>query len=295
MKSTWINYHHLLYFKTIAEEGTVSKAAEKLRLGQPTLSVQLKQLEESLGVTLFERHHKRLVLTEHGKVALYYSKNIFNTGLEMIEVLNDRFKPLKPSLSIGSLDSIPKQIILKLIQAAYKGSNCQISLSEGKSEEIIRDLFSHQIDIVVTNFIPTGPKFDGLFHKTITNKTVSFYGAPRFKSLRKNFPKSISNTPVILPTYDSKLRHDIDHWARRNAIELNIIAESQDIGTKKLMATHSLGIIPTAPHTVSRQVSSRELIKIGKLQGVHEQLFLLMANRKLVNPIAEKLFSSFRV
>jgi LysR family transcriptional activator of nhaA len=55
----WINYHHLLYFKVIAEEGSVSKAAEKLRLGQPTLSAQLKLFEETLGVQLFERQHKK--------------------------------------------------------------------------------------------------------------------------------------------------------------------------------------------------------------------------------------------
>ncbi|NJL23969.1 MAG: LysR family transcriptional regulator [Calothrix sp. SM1_5_4] len=57
--SQWINYHHLLYFKTIAEENSVSKAAEKLRVGQPTLSAQLKQFEENLGVRLFERQHKK--------------------------------------------------------------------------------------------------------------------------------------------------------------------------------------------------------------------------------------------
>ena len=65
----WINYHHLLYFKVIAEEGSISRAAQVLRLGQPTLSAQLKQLEEALGVTLFERSHRRLSLSEHGKVA----------------------------------------------------------------------------------------------------------------------------------------------------------------------------------------------------------------------------------
>ena len=58
----WIHDHHLFYIKTIAEEGTVSKAAEKLCLGQPTLSPHLKQFEDTLGVQLFERHHKKLVL-----------------------------------------------------------------------------------------------------------------------------------------------------------------------------------------------------------------------------------------
>ncbi|MFN8945712.1 MAG: LysR family transcriptional regulator, partial [Pseudobdellovibrionaceae bacterium] len=116
----WINYHHLFYFKTIAEEGTVSKAAAKLRLGQPTLSAQLKQFEDTMGVQLFERHHKRLVLTEQGKVALDYSRNIFKMGSEMYEVLHDRLKPLKPSLHLGALDSVPKQIVLQLVKHAFR-------------------------------------------------------------------------------------------------------------------------------------------------------------------------------
>ena len=86
----WINYHHLFYFKTIAEEGSVSKAAEKLRLGQPTLSSQLIQFEDNLGVKLFDRSHKKLILTEQGNIALDYAKNIFRMGSEMYEVLHDR-------------------------------------------------------------------------------------------------------------------------------------------------------------------------------------------------------------
>ena len=48
----WLNYHHLLYFREIAKEGSIAKASEKLLVGQPALSHQLKQLEESLGVLL---------------------------------------------------------------------------------------------------------------------------------------------------------------------------------------------------------------------------------------------------
>jgi LysR family transcriptional activator of nhaA len=135
----WINYHHLFYFKAIAEEGTVSKAAEKLRLGQPTLSAQLKQLEDNLGVQLFDRHHKKLYLTEQGKIALDYSKNIFKMGSEMYEVLHDRFKPLKPSLHLGALDSVPKLIILQLVKRTLRISPCQITLSEGKSDELLKE------------------------------------------------------------------------------------------------------------------------------------------------------------
>lgn len=291
----WINYHHLFYFKTIAEEGTVSKAAEKLRLGQPTVSAQLRQFEDSLGVQLFERHHKKLVLTEHGKVALEYSKNIFKMGSEMYEVLHDRFKPLKPSLHLGALDSVPKQIVLQLVKHALRISPCQITLSEGKSDELLRELTSHRMDLMLTNFLPTGSDAKGLFPKSITKKSVAFYGAPKFKNLRKNFPKSVSGESVILPTYDSKLRQDLDHWAKLNKIELNIIIESQDISVKKLMAINELGLIATAAHTVIGEVLSGELIEIGQLQGVYEELFMVTAQRKLENSIASKLRDSFTV
>lgn len=291
----WINYHHLFYFKTIAEEGTVSKAAEKLRLGQPTLSAQLKQFEDTLGVQLFERLHKKLVLTEQGKVALDYSKNIFRMGSEMYEVLHDRLKPLRPSLHLGALDSVPKQIVLQLVKHAFRISPCQISLSEGKSDEMLRELIAHRMDLMVTNFLPTGIDAKGLYPKSITKKNVAFYGAPKFKTLRKGFPKSISGVPMIFPTYDSRLRQDLDHWAKLNKIELNIITESQDISVKKLMAVSELGLIPTATHTVTGQILRGELVEIGQLQGVHEELFLVTAQRKIENPIASKLRDTFAV
>lgn len=288
-----MNYHHLYYFKTIAEEGTISRAATRLRLGQPTLSAQLRTFEDTLGITLFERRHKRLILTEQGKVALEYAKGIFKMGSEMIEVLHDRLRPNRPSLHIASLDSIPKQIILQLVKAAYAVTPCQVSLSEGKSDELIRELASHRVDLVITNFLPMGVDAKGLFPRPVSKRNVAFYGAPAFKSLRKNFPRSLSGLPMILPTYDSKLRYDIDSWAQGNALELDIIAETQDIAMKKHMAVDGLGLIPTATHTVTQEVRAGDLVEIGSIQGVHEELYLISAKRKIENPIAAQLMKSF--
>ncbi len=293
--ASWINYHHLLYFKTIAETGSVSLAAKKLHLGQPTLSAQLKQLEASLGVLLFERQHKKLVLTEHGKLALDYSKSIFKMGSEMIEVLQDRSKPLKPYLHLGALDSVPKQIVLQLVQQALRKTPCQITLSEGKLDELLRELTSHQMDLLVTNHLPIGLGSKGLYSKLITKKNVSFYAAPKFKSLKKGFPKSISGQPMILPTYDSRLRQDIEHWSKLHQIDLNIMTESQDISVKKMMAASELGLVPAAAHTVAGQVRRGELIEIGLLDGVFEELYLVTANRKVANSIAADLMETFAI
>ncbi|MER2514548.1 MAG: LysR family transcriptional regulator [Nitrosomonas ureae] len=291
----WINYHHLLYFKLIAEEDSVSKAAEKLRLSQSTLSAQLKQFEDTLGVKLFERHHKKLVLTDQGKVTLEYAKNIFSMGNELFEVLNDKMTPSRISLHVGALDSVPKQVTLQITKEAFKIGKCHVSIIEGRADEIFRELTAHRLDLVITNFIPTAIEVKGLVHRVLSNRVVSIFGAEKFKPLRKGFPESIQGQPFVMPTYDSKMRYNLEHWLKTRSIKIDAVAESQDIGLKKLMAIDGLGLIPAASHTVNRQVLSGELFEIGKLTSMHEELYLVSAQRKIENPIAKALFKTFEV
>jgi len=293
--SQWINYHHLYYFWTIAEEGSVSKAAAKLRLGQPTLSAQLKQFEESLGVQLFERHHKRLSLTEQGEVAREYARTIFRTGSEMVEALHDRLKPSRPSLTIGALDSVPKQIMCQLVKHALKITPCQLTLREGSPEEMVRELCAHRIDLYLTNFLPSGQTAKGLYHRLIAKNSVSIFGAPKFRNLRKDFPRSISGQAFILPTYDSKLRYDLDLWSKAHSVTFDVVTESQEIALKKLLAVDGVGLMATASHAVTRQVLEGELVELGKLDEVQEELYLVAANRKIANSVAARLLKEFRI
>lgn len=291
--NNWLNYHHLYYFKIIAEEGSVSKAAQKLLLGQPTLSAQLKQFEESIGVKLFDRKHKKLVLTEHGRIALNYAKEIFRAGNEMIEVLNDRIAAPIATLSVGALDSIPKQVIVKIVQEATRLRKCELFLLEGKYDELVRELITHKIDILVTNFLPTSLTHKNLFYKQIAKANIYIYGSRKFLKIKKNFPYSIQGVPIVLPTSEAKLRQDLDHWAKLNKLQLDVLAESQDIAVKKMMATEGLGIIPATSFAVEKQVKDGDLIMLGKLPMLFEELFLVSASRKIENPIAHSLMKSF--
>jgi hypothetical protein len=66
----WLNYHHLLYFWAVARYGSVVRASAELRLAQPTISGQVRRLEEVLGEKLFERVGRRLALTHVGRTGL---------------------------------------------------------------------------------------------------------------------------------------------------------------------------------------------------------------------------------
>ena len=86
----WLNYHHLLYFWTVVQEGSVSRAATKLRLSQPTISAQVRMLEQALGQPLFVRKGRAQALTDVGRVVYRYADEIFSVGRELLETLDGR-------------------------------------------------------------------------------------------------------------------------------------------------------------------------------------------------------------
>jgi LysR family transcriptional regulator, transcriptional activator of nhaA len=291
----WINYHHLYYFKTIAESEGISRAAEKLRLGQPTLSAQLKQFEENLGVQLFERKHKKLHLTEHGHLALEYARTIFRAGEEMYEALHDRLQPSKVNVQIGALDSVPKQMILQLSQNAYQIGRCSVSLVEDKFENLVRDLISHKLDLMISNILPWDHANAGIFHRVLSKRVVGIYGGAKFKSLRADFPYSLEGHPFVMPSPEGQARYDVNNWLMEKNLKVDVICETQDIALKKLFAVNELALITAASHAVRRQVYSGELIEIGTMETVFEDLYLIAADRKIENPIASELMRSFNL
>ena len=118
MVQDWLNYHHLLYFWTIAREGGVSKAAIRLRLSQPTVSAQLRMLEDALGERLFQRQGRTLVLTDVGRMVFRYADEIFGIGRELIETLRGRPAGRALQLTVGVANAVPKLIVSRLLQPA---------------------------------------------------------------------------------------------------------------------------------------------------------------------------------
>lgn len=292
---TWLNYHHLFYFKTIATEGTVAKAAEKLRLGQPTLSTQLKQFEEAIGHTLFERRQKRLHLTEAGRVALEYANEIFKLGDEMMAALGSKLSMERHELAIGAMDTVPKQLTLRLVEKAQSAHNCVISITEGQGDELIRELKAHKVDLLLANYPPPVTEGGGLFARCVAKMPVVVCGSPRFAHLRDDFPQSLANEPFVMPTMHSRLRHDVEHFFKLNQIRVRMMVEVQDTSLQKLLGAHGVGLIPVAVPAVLELVKNQELVIIGELPDVYEELWLVAGERRIQNTVAATLMKEFTI
>src|SRR5215213_486884 len=114
----WLNFHHLRYFWMVARKGGVRKAAEALHVSQPSISAQLRLLEDSLGEPLFKRTGRNLVLTEAGHLVLSYADEIFSAGRELVSALKEGPTKRPMRLHIGITDAVSKLITFQILSAA---------------------------------------------------------------------------------------------------------------------------------------------------------------------------------
>lgn len=288
----WLNYHHLIYFREIANEGSISKASEKLLIGQPALSAQLKQLEDQLEIELFERKNRKLILTDAGKVALKYANEIGQLGQELLQVIADKSYSNKTPFRLGALDSVPKQIVWEIAQKARSYGDCFVSIVEGDQEELTTELLSRNIDCFVSNYSGDISKDKNMNSKSFVKAPVSIYGSKQFLSCKNNFPKSLNGVPMILPTHHSKLRHDLDYFFDSKKIKILSELETQDTALMKIFAAQGAGLAALPDIAALDQVRNNTLYKIGTLPNIKEEYWIISSKRTIDNPIASKLMKS---
>lgn len=289
----WLNYHHLIYFMEIANVGSISKASEKLLIGQPALSAQLKQLEDQLEIPLFERKNRKLILTDAGKVVLKYANEIGHLGQELLQVIAEKsYSNSKTIFRLGALDSVPKQIVWEIAQKARSYGDCFVSIVEGDQEELTTELLSRNIDCFISNYSGDISKDKNMNSKSFVKASVSIYGSKEFLHCKNNFPKSLNNQPMILPTHHSKLRHDLDYFLDSKKIKIISELETQDTALMKIFAAQGAGLAALPDIAAQDQVHNSTLFKIGTLPNIKEEYWIIGSKRTIDNPIASKLMKS---
>lgn len=285
----WINYHHLIYFKEIARQGSISKASEILKVGQPALSAQLKKLEEYIGVDLFERKNRSLLLTEPGKMVLEYAEKISDLGQELIQVLEKKTFTKRINLNVGTQDSIPKHLVSNIVDFAHKKSGCFLSILEGAPDYLLRELETHKLDVLITDYNLTNSNSKNLFSKQIIKNPVCAYAAYNFAHLKKKFPASLNDAPSIMPTNHSRLRLDLEHFFHVQDITVDKIGETQDSMLQKILAFKGDGVIFLPQIAAAQYVREKKLLKIGTLRNVFVEYYLIYSKRIIGNQALEYL------
>ncbi len=293
----WLNYHHLLYFWVVAKEGSVTRACEKLHLAQPTISGQLKKLEESVGQKLYERVGRGLVLTDAGRTAFRYADEIFSIGEELKEALKGRATDRPLHLTVGVPDSLPKMIAYRLIEPAFRlEQKVHVECREGKLQDLLGELATHAIDVVLSDLQAASLVSVRAFNHFLGESGTTFYAAPKLaKSLAsKAFPKCLDGTPMLLPSGAATLRRSIDHWFYSNDLRPDVVGDFEDTALMKVFAQAEHGVIP-APSVVEEEVCYQYGLEvIGKVPEILERFYAITVERRIKHPAVVALSEAAR-
>ncbi len=291
-----INYKHLHYFWAVAQEGSITKASERLFLTPQTISGQLSLLDDHLGVSLFKKVGRNLELTESGRLVLSYADEIFSLGGELEDVIHQLPAKRPQTFRVGVVDIVPKYIAYALLEPALQmDDSVRMLCREQDFNSLLAQLAIHKLDLIISDQpIPPTVSTRGFNHK-LGECAISFFASEKLqKELKGDFPACLDGAPLLMPSSIHPLRGAIDKWLDKSRLHPNVIAEFDDSALMKAFGQQSAGVFvaPAAiKDEIERQYKSKE---IGCVDEITETFYAISVERKITHPVVAKLLKAAR-
>lgn len=289
-----INYKHLHYFWTVAKEGSIARASERLNITPQTISGQLSLLDDYFGVELFNKVGRNIEITDIGRQVLHFADEMFSLGHELEQMMHQLPSDRPQVFRVGVVDVVPKSIAHRiLLPALTMPESTRMVCSEADLETLLAELTLHRLDLVIADRpIPATVSTRGFSHK-LGECSVSFLATESVQQqLTSDFPNCLNGAPLLLPSRGNQLRADIDQWLDKNRLHPRIVAEFDDSALMKAFGQEGVGIFP-APTAIEQEVVQQYGVKsIGQTDEVKESFYAISVERRIINPIVSEVIES---
>ncbi|MBL8517416.1 MAG: LysR family transcriptional regulator [Betaproteobacteria bacterium] len=287
-----LNYHHLRYFWVITREKSLTRAAARLHVSQSALSVQLKHLEERLGHALFERGHRRLTLTEAGRLTFEHAEAIFRTGDELLDALAGREAGQRQRVRIGSVATLSRNFQLALLAPLLTREDIEWTLRTGTLRELMTQLEAHALDVVLSNVAVPGDGGRAVHSHLIARQPVSIVGRKSRGTKPLDYPGDLDGAAMILPGRGSDLRAAFDAELERANIRIRVMAEVDDMAMLRLLARESGALTLVPPVVVRDELASGKLVERCRVPRLKENFYAITLHRRFPNPLIKSLVAA---
>ena len=283
----WLNYHHLLYFWAVARYGSVVRASQELRLAQPTISGQVRRLEDVIGEKLFERVGRRLVLTGVGRTVFRYADEIFALGQDLMGTLKGRVSTRPLRLTVGVADALPKALVQKLLEPAFHIDKpiYLVCREDRVVEDFMSELAGQELDLVLADR-PIGPGTRAHAYNHLLGEcgTTFLANGKLAKRLRQGFPRSLEGAPCLLPSAHATVRRTLDQWFENNRLRPALVAEFDDSALMYAFGEEGQGFFP-APTVFESEFRRRYNVQVvGRVKQAQQQFYAISVDQRLHHP-----------
>ncbi len=284
------SYRHLYYFWAVAKEGGLTRAAERLGLSVQTVSTQVRELEQSLGAALLKPAGRGLALTDAGQAALEMAEQIFSLGEALPERVRDAATAPAVRLAVGISDGLPKLVVQRLLQPIIDTPHLRLLCHEDEFDDLLGDLALHRLDVVLADRpAPPNPNLRVYSH-ALGSSPMAWFAAPRWADeAMRNFPASLADVPLLLPTDHAAVRARLDHWLERHGVRARVAGEFEDSALLATFGAAGMGVFPAATLMSDKLVQRDGLVRVGDCAGVEESFYAVGTDKKIAHPLVRRL------
>ncbi|MDP5032636.1 LysR family transcriptional regulator [Paraglaciecola sp.] len=285
-----LNYHHLYYFWHVAKSGNLTQSAQELHTSQSALSSQIKQLEHTMDVNLFERKGRRLILTQQGQQALILADDIFSKGEELASLLKGNSQSATQPLRIGVMSVMSRNFIEAFISPLLQRQDVQFTLLSKGITNLLNELSNHKLDVVLSN-VNVAVDAGNLWQvQLLGRQPLSIVGPPDLLP-KSEFPQGYKDFRWVVPGKQSEIRASFDAFCSHFQFEPNIQTQVDDMAMLRLLArdSGSLAVLPKV--VVKDELSAGSLIEYLSLPKAFEHFYAITVKRSKRPPILDELLA----
>jgi LysR family transcriptional activator of nhaA len=284
------SYRHLYYFWAVAKEGGLTRAAEKLGLSVQTVSTQVRELEQALGASLLKPAGRGVALTEAGRTALDVADQIFSLGETLPERVREAVDVPTVRLAVGISDGLPKLVAQRLLAPILDTPQLRLLCHEDEFDDLLGDLALHRLDVVLADRpAPANPNLRVYSH-SLGSSPVAWYAHPRWAAaVVRDFPSSLADVPLLLPTSHAALRPQLDQWLTQQELRVRVTGEFEDSALLATFGAEGLGVFPAATAVDDALTGRYGLVNVGVAEGLAEQFYAVGTDKKITHPLVRRL------
>lgn len=281
-----LNYKHLRYFWAVAKSGSIARASIQLHVTPQSISGQLSELENVLGVALFRRAGRGLEVTEVGHRVLGYADEIFHLGDELLDVVRHKDTTVAQHFRIGIADSVPKLVTYRVVAPILRlAESVRLICREGPLVALLADLAVHRVDVVIADRpMPKDIKVRAYNHLLGASGLTVFAERALARTLKGKFPAMLDDVPFLMPGAGAAIRVALEQWFESHHVHPRIVGEFDDGALMKAFGQSGAGLF-IAPTAISDYVIQQyDVQAIGRIDDVVEELYAICTERRLQHP-----------
>lgn len=290
-----LNLHHLYLFWVFSKTNSFTKTAERLSIAQSAVTIQIRQLEDLLGMTLVDRsNRKNPELTSEGREVLEFANSIFESTQELLQWAKKSEGPKQKILKIGALSGLSRNLQYEFLQPALAEKNVKLEVVTGDQEKLVRLLKDHALDVILSSHNVRAEGKVQFYSHVLTSSPLVLVKKRERSKKELDWREMLKKGPLFLPGRSFEARPELDAQLEKLKISISNASEIEDIALLRVFAVRSGALVLLPKMGVKNEIESQEVQVLQEWKDIQQRFYAITRQKKVPSLLIQELIESLQ-